>query len=74
MDAQEMKERLFLHCCIAHDIEREWEQEGHTADFAAGLAMGRALGLESLIESLALTGEFNEWSEEHEKDKNSQKN
>ena len=67
MDAQEMKERLFLHCCIAHDMEREREQEGHTADFAAGLAMGRALGLESLIKSLGLTEEFTEWSEDHEK-------
>lgn len=72
MNAQEMKERLFLRCLIAQKKEHEREQEGHTADFAAGVAMGKALGLEGLIESLGLTEEYQEWSEDHEK--NSKKN
>lgn len=72
MDAQEIKERLFLRCLIAREKEHERKQEGHTADFATGVAIGRALGLEGLIESLGLTNEYQEWSEDYEK--NSKKN
>lgn len=74
MDAQEMKERLFLHCSIAREMERERMREGYISDFPAGVAMGRALGIECVIKSLGLTEEYQKWSEDYEKDKNCQKN
>ena len=73
MDAQEMKERIFLHCCIARELERDRMREGHISDFPAGVAMGRALGIECVIKSLGLTEEYQKWSEDYEKNQNSKK-
>ena len=78
MDAQEMKERIFRYMLRVRQQEeegaRQAEKEGRYSAYSSGLATGKVLAVAYLIGYLGIDADFKKWSEEDEKDKNSQKN
>lgn len=75
MNAEKMTERIFQYMCRVRQQKEEQaaqdKKEGRCSAYARGIAFGQVLAVAYLIGYLKLEAEFQEWSEEHEKNKSS---